>query len=93
MNRSTSPTHWLETSEGDRTAGELYTVLVKVFPFILVMWSAFGRGTVSRHRPVRPTRRKRRTMETLLISPASREEIVWGKFLTIWVFKPPPPPC
>ena len=25
-------------------------------------------------------------METLLISPASREEIVWGKFLTIWVF-------
>lgn len=25
-------------------------------------------------------------METLLISPASREEIVLGKFLTIWVF-------
>jgi sodium transport system permease protein len=25
-------------------------------------------------------------METLLISPAGREEIVWGKFLTIWVF-------
>jgi len=25
-------------------------------------------------------------METLLISPASREEIVWGKFLTIWTF-------
>jgi sodium transport system permease protein len=25
-------------------------------------------------------------METLLISPASREEIVYGKFLTIWVF-------
>jgi sodium transport system permease protein len=25
-------------------------------------------------------------METLLITPASREEIVWGKFLTIWVF-------
>ncbi len=25
-------------------------------------------------------------METLLISPASREEIVWGKFLTIWIF-------
>jgi sodium transport system permease protein len=25
-------------------------------------------------------------METLLISPASREEVVYGKFLTIWVF-------
>ena len=25
-------------------------------------------------------------METLLISPAGREEIVLGKFLTIWVF-------
>ena len=25
-------------------------------------------------------------METLLISPAQREEIVWGKFLAIWVF-------
>ena len=30
--------------------------------------------------------KERGTMETLLISPASREEIVWGKFLTIWVF-------
>src|SRR5262249_23174241 len=30
--------------------------------------------------------KERGTMETLLISPTSREEIVWGKFLTIWVF-------
>src|SRR5262245_52969993 len=30
--------------------------------------------------------KERGTMETLLISPASREEIVGGKFLTIWVF-------
>ena len=30
--------------------------------------------------------KERGTMETLLISPASREEIVWGKFLTIWLF-------
>src|SRR5204863_7598930 len=30
--------------------------------------------------------KERGTMETLLISPASREEIVWGKFLTIWTF-------
>jgi sodium transport system permease protein len=30
--------------------------------------------------------KERGTMETLLISPASREEIVYGKFLTIWVF-------
>src|SRR5262245_22979215 len=30
--------------------------------------------------------KERGTMETLLISPAGREEIVWGKFLTIWVF-------
>src|SRR5262249_54275529 len=30
--------------------------------------------------------KERGTMETLLISPAGREEIVMGKFLTIWVF-------
>src|SRR5262249_52760149 len=30
--------------------------------------------------------KERGTMETLLISPASREEIVAGKFLTVWVF-------
>src|SRR2546422_7387494 len=30
--------------------------------------------------------KERGTMETLLISPAGREEIVLGKFLTIWVF-------
>src|SRR5207302_1745096 len=30
--------------------------------------------------------KERGTMETLLITPAGREEIVLGKFLTIWVF-------
>jgi sodium transport system permease protein len=30
--------------------------------------------------------KERGTMETLLITPAGREEIVLGKFLTIWIF-------
>jgi len=30
--------------------------------------------------------KERGTMETLLITPAGREEIVLGKFLTIWLF-------
>src|SRR5437762_13683298 len=30
--------------------------------------------------------KERGTMETLLITPAGREEIVLGKFLTIWMF-------
>jgi sodium transport system permease protein len=67
-----------------RAADELFDVLVRVFPFILVMWSLAG--ALYPAVDLCAGEKERGTMETLLISPASREEIVWGKFLTIWVF-------
>jgi sodium transport system permease protein len=63
---------------------ELLDMLVRVFPFILVMWSLAG--ALYPAVDLCAGEKERGTMETLLISPASREEIVWGKFLTIWVF-------
>ena len=55
-----------------------------IFPFLLVMWSLTG--ALYPAVDLCAGEKERGTMETLLISPASREEIVWGKFLTIWVF-------
>jgi sodium transport system permease protein len=63
---------------------ELFDVLVKIFPFVLVMWALAG--ALYPAVDLCAGEKERGTMETLLISPASREEIVYGKFLTIWVF-------
>src|SRR5206468_2906638 len=62
----------------------LFELLVRVFPFILVMWSLAG--ALYPAVDVCAGEKERGTMETLLITPAGREEIVLGKFLTIWVF-------
>jgi sodium transport system permease protein len=62
----------------------LFSTLVRVFPFILVMWALAG--ALYPAVDLCAGEKERGTMETLLISPASREEIVYGKFLTIWVF-------
>jgi sodium transport system permease protein len=67
-----------------RAAESLFETLGKIFPFILVMWSLAG--ALYPAVDLCAGEKERGTMETLLISPASREEIVWGKFLTIWVF-------
>jgi sodium transport system permease protein len=67
-----------------RAAEELFKLITQVFPFVLVMWSLAG--ALYPAVDVCAGEKERGTMETLLISPASREEIVWGKFLTIWVF-------
>jgi sodium transport system permease protein len=67
-----------------RAADELFKILGQIFPFVLVMWSLAG--ALYPAVDVCAGEKERGTMETLLISPASREEIVWGKFLTIWVF-------
>lgn len=67
-----------------RAADALFDLLVKVFPFVLVMWSLAG--ALYPAVDLCAGEKERGTMETLLISPASREEIVYGKFLTIWVF-------
>jgi len=62
----------------------LWDQLARIFPFMLVMWSLAG--ALYPAVDVCAGEKERGTMETLLISPASREEIVYGKFLTIWVF-------
>src|SRR5262249_21701046 len=59
-------------------------LMMRIFPFMPVMWSLAG--ALYPAVDVCAGEKERGTMETLLISPAGREEIVWGKFLTIWVF-------
>jgi sodium transport system permease protein len=61
-----------------------FDILLRVFPFLLVMWSLAG--ALYPAVDLCAGEKERGTMETLLISPAGREEIVLGKFLTIWVF-------
>src|SRR5262245_27631393 len=67
-----------------RAAEELFDMLVRIFPFVLVMWSLAG--ALYPAVDLCAGEKERGTMETLLISPASRDEIVLGKFLAIWVF-------
>jgi sodium transport system permease protein len=67
-----------------KTADELRDMLVRFFPFLLVMWTMAG----ALHPAIDLTagEKERGTMETLLISPAERGEIVAGKFLAVWLF-------
>jgi sodium transport system permease protein len=65
-------------------AESLFGLMIRIFPFLLVMWSLAG--ALYPAIDVCAGEKERGTMETLLISPAGRAEIVLGKFLTIWVF-------
>jgi sodium transport system permease protein len=67
-----------------RTADELRDILVKFLPFLLVMWTMAG----ALHPAIDLTagEKERGTMETLLICPAGRTEIVAGKFLAVFAF-------
>jgi sodium transport system permease protein len=68
-----------------RQAAEgLFDMLARVVPFMIVMWSLAG--ALYPAVDLCAGEKERGTMETLLISPAGREEIVLGKFLAIWVF-------
>src|SRR5581483_3014816 len=62
----------------------LQDAMVRLFPFLLVLWALVG--ALYPAVDLCAGEKERGTMETLLISPATREEIVWGKFLTIWIF-------
>ena len=62
----------------------VFALLARLFPFILVLWSLAG--ALYPAIDICAGEKERGTMETLLICPVSREEIVWGKFLTIVVF-------
>ena len=66
-----------------RLSDELRDTLVKVIPFLLIMWMLTG----SLYPAIDMTagEKERGTMETLLISPASRSEIVAGKFIAVAV--------
>jgi sodium transport system permease protein len=68
----------------DKAADEMRDMLVKFFPFLLVMWSMAG----ALHPAIDLTagEKERGTMETLLISPVERSEIVAGKFAAVWLF-------
>src|SRR5262245_38540270 len=65
-------------------AQSMIGMMARIFPFLLVIWSLTG--ALYPAVDLCAGEQERGTMETLLISPASREEIVYGKFLTIWVF-------
>jgi sodium transport system permease protein len=60
---------------------ELRDVLVKTIPFLLVMWMLTG--SIYPAIDMTAGEKERGTMETLLISPAERGEIVLGKFLSV----------
>jgi sodium transport system permease protein len=62
----------------------LVDLLGKLFPFMLGLWSLAG--ALYPAVDLCAGEKERGTMETLLITPAGRAEIVLGKFLTIWVF-------
>ena len=67
-----------------KAADELRDAVARVLPFILMMWLVAG----AIHPAVDMTagEKERGTMETLLISPADRAEIVAGKFLATTAF-------
>jgi sodium transport system permease protein len=73
-----------EAAAGGAGAEAMGKLMVRIFPFMLVMWSLAG--ALYPAVDICAGEKERGTMETLLISPAGRAEIVWGKFLTIWVF-------
>lgn len=64
-----------------KLADELRDVLVKVIPLLLVMWVLTG--AIYPAIDMTAGEKERGTMETLLISPAERGEIVAGKFLAV----------
>lgn len=67
-----------------RGAEEFRDLFVRVFPFLLLMWVIVG--VFQPAVDLTAGEKERGTMETLLISPAARFEIVAGKFLAITLF-------
>lgn len=68
-----------EKSTEKKIAEEIRDALVKVLPFLVVMWMLTG--CIYPAIDMTAGEKERGTMETLLISPAERSEIVMGKFL------------
>jgi sodium transport system permease protein len=68
----------------EKIATELRDQFAKVFPLMLVLWMVAG--AVQPAVDLTAGEKERGTMETLLISPAERSEIVYGKFFAVTVF-------
>jgi sodium transport system permease protein len=73
-----------EKSGDKKVADEVRDLLVKAIPFLLVMWMLTG--AIYPAIDMTAGEKERGTMETLLISPAERTEIVAGKFLATTAF-------
>lgn len=76
------PLHLKETEVrlGKKGAGEF---LITFIPYLLIIWGFIGSmGTAS---DLVAGEKERNTLETLLISPATRREIVSGKLLTLCI--------
>ena len=67
-----------------RAADELRDQFVKIVPFILIVWVVAG--AIQPAVDLTAGEKERGTMETLLISPAERSEIVIGKFVAVTLF-------
>lgn len=67
-----------------RAADEIRDSLSRVLPFILMMWLITG--AIQPAVDLTAGEKERGTMETLLISPAERSEIVYGKFFAVTIY-------
>src|SRR5690606_29839989 len=56
----------------------------KVLPFVVLVWALTGAFYPAVD--LCAGEKERGTLETLLVSPARRDEIVWGKLLTVTTF-------
>jgi sodium transport system permease protein len=68
----------------ERAAQELRDMFARTFPLMLVMWLVAG--SIQPAVDLTAGEKERGTMETLLISPAERSEIVLGKFFAVTFF-------
>lgn len=67
-----------------KAADELRDTFTRVFPFILMMWLVAG--AIQPAVDMTAGEKERGTMETLLISPVERTEIVFGKLVATTAF-------
>ena len=87
LERDQKPDSYLEpvapqSQDVSQARGTADNVWSRMFPFLLVMMSLTGAFYPAVD--LCAGEKERGTMETLLITPASRPEIVTGKFLTVW---------
>ncbi len=68
-------------AKGDQAARDMFA---RTFPLMLVMWLVAG--SIQPAVDLTAGEKERGTMETLLISPAERSEIVLGKFFAVTFF-------